>query len=248
MAKTLKKPARLFRALLDVLLPPVCYVCGKSCSSEYGICYDCMDKVKHNLPPNCPKCARHMAHRETVCGECSSKQHHIEKGWSCCDYAGTIKDCIHLFKYNRYLGLSDIFSDIMAYFAKKNELPKMVDLIVPVPMHPAKKRERTYNHAEILARNLSETLSIPLDSKNLKKIKWTQSQSELDRAKRIKNTKGVFLAVDKNIFSGRNILLVDDVFTTGSTINECAKVLLEANAGKAYFLTLARGGGGNDFS
>jgi len=116
-----------------------------------------------------------------------------------------------------------------------------MDLIVPVPMYPAKKRERTYNHAEILASSVSKILGIPVDVKNLKKIKWTVSQSELDREKRLKNVKGSFLVVDKKAFSEKQILLIDDVFTTGATTGECARVLLTARASKVFSLTLAHG-------
>jgi len=152
-----------------------------------------------------------------------------------------IKHCIHLFKYNGYVGLVDIFRDIMTDFLKKHRIDKEIDLIVPVPMYRTKKRERTYNHAEVLARSISQSFGIPFDSKNLKKIQWTQSQSELDKQKRLRNVKDSFITVDKNIFRGKNVLLVDDVYTTGATINECARVLSGAEPRRIYSLTLARG-------
>ena len=139
------------------------------------------------------------------------------------------------------MGLVDIFKDVMAGFIKKHRIHEEINLIVPVPIYATKKRERTYNHAEILARSLSKSFAIPMDAKNLKKIKWTQSQSELDKEKRLKNVKDAFLAVDRNAFSGKNILLVDDVYTTGATIDECAKTLLEVKADKIFSLALARG-------
>lgn len=129
----------------------------------------------------------------------------------------------------------------MTDFVKKHRIHKNIDLIVPVPVHPTKKRERTYNHAEILARSLSKNFAIPVDVKNLKKIRWTRSQSELGREKRLKNVTDSFLIVEKRAFSDKSVLLVDDVRTTGATINECAKTLREANAGVVFSLTLARG-------
>lgn len=224
MATLLQKPISVFKTFLDIVLPPVCYVCGKDCSGKYGLCEACLGKIRHISPPYC-----------------ETKSSFVEKGWSCCYYAGTIKECVHLFKYKGYIGLADIFRDIMVNFTEKNGIHKEIDLIAPVPIYPTKKRERSYNHAEILARFLSKSFAIPIESKNLKKIKWTQSQSELDKRTRLKNVKDSFVAVDRKAFSGKNVLLVDDVYTTGATINECAKVLLEAKAGRVYSLSLARG-------
>ena len=241
MAKVLKKTGSLFKALLDVLLPPVCYVCRESCSGKYGLCEVCIAKIRYIPYPHCLKCGRRLANKETLCRECASKKSPLERGWSCCYYEGTIKECIHLFKYNRYIGLIDVFRDIAVNFIRKNNIAKKVDLIVPVPLHPAKRRGRPYNHAEVFASSVAKVIAIPADLKNLKKIKWTESQSELNKDKRLENVKESFLAVDKNSFSGRNVLLVDDVYTTGATINECAKALLDANANKVFSLTLARG-------
>ncbi|UCD55525.1 MAG: ComF family protein [Candidatus Omnitrophota bacterium] len=221
MPSLLQKPKSIFKAFLDIVLPPVCYVCGRNCSSKYGLCTLCLNRIR-------------------LCAE-YSKNPYIEKAWSCSYYKDTIKECIHLFKYRGYIGLIDIFRDIMIDFVKKHDIHKNMDLIVPVPVYPTKKRERTYNHAEILARSLSKNLVIPIDVKNLKKIKWTQSQSELGREKRLKNVKDSFLVVDKGVFSGKCVLVVDDVYTTGATINECAKVLRGAKASKVFSLTLARG-------
>ncbi|MEE9500207.1 MAG: ComF family protein [Candidatus Omnitrophota bacterium] len=222
MLSVLQKPKSIFKTLLDIVLPTVCYVCGRGCSSKYGLCDLCLDRIR-------------------LCAEYGSKNSYIERGWSCSYYKDTIKECIHLFKYKGYIGLIDIFRDIMIDFVKKHDIHKNVDLIVPVPIYPTKKRERTYNHAEILARSLSKNFTIPINAKNLKKIKWTQSQSELGREKRLKNVKDTFLIVDKGAFSDKCVLLVDDVYTTGTTINECAKVLRGAKASKVFSLTLARG-------
>jgi len=221
MLRTKDGPVSIFKTFLDLVLPPVCYVCGRSCSSKYGLCEDCLDKVN-----------REKRFRDNKCAE---------DAWSCCYYKNTVKDCIHLFKYKGYTGLVDIFRDIMTDFIEKNKIQEQVDLIVPIPMYPAKKRERTYNHAEILASSVSKTFDIPVDVKNLKKIKWTTSQSELDRSKRLENVRGSFLAVDRKALFGRRVLLIDDVYTTGATINECVKVLSAAKAERVTSLTLARG-------
>jgi len=241
MQVVLEKSKSLLKAFLDLVLPPVCYVCGRACSGKYGLCEVCLASIKYIAPPRCPKCGRHLSGKPHLCPECTSRNTSVEKSWSCCHYEGVIKECVHLFKYKGYVGLVDIFKDVIVDFTRKNEIQKEVDLIVPVPVYPAKKRERPYNHAEILATSVSKSLAIPVDIKNLKKISWTRSQSELDRQRRLKNIKGSFLAVDRLVFSDKSILLVDDVYTTGATVNECAKALLETNAKKVISLTLARG-------
>ena len=241
MGPLLKKPKLILKSLLDVLLPPACYICGVSCSSKYGLCEDCLRKIFPIAGPHCPKCGRRIRKDEAICVECTNKISHVDKSWSCCYYKEAIKNCVHLFKYNGYMGLIDIFSNIMSDFARKNKISEEIDVIVPVPIFSAKKRERKYNHAEILARSLSRELSIPIDLKNLRKIKWTRSQSEFDRKRRLENVVDTFMAIDKTAFSGKRVLIVDDVYTTGATVNECAKVLIDAGASKASSLTLARG-------
>lgn len=239
MNTLIERTRSVFKSVLDMVMPPVCYVCGKSCSAQYGLCDDCISGINHIISPYCSKCGTRVRKNETLCPECTGKDSYIDRGWSCCYYKDTIKDCIHLFKYSGYTGLSDIFSSIMNNFVSKNVLDS-VDTIVPVPIHPSKKRERSYNQSEILAKALSKNQRIPIDKDNLIKIKWTRPQSELDKKKREKNITDTFFVIDKNVFRGKNVLLVDDVYTTGSTINECAKMLVESGASKVYSLTLAR--------
>lgn len=241
MVKMLKKPIAIFKALLDLVLPPVCYVCGTSCSGKYGLCEMCLGKISYIGLPQCLKCGRRVPNKESLCGECRIKTFYLKRAWSCCYYKDTVKECIHLFKYKGYVGLADIFRDIMVGFVEKNKLQQETDLIVPVPIYPTKKRERTYNHAEVLASSLSKHFSIPMNTGNLKKLRWTQAQSELDKQRRLKNLKDSFLVVDRKAFSGKNVFLVDDVYTTGATLNECAKMLLGAGTRQVTSLTLARG-------
>lgn len=240
MPIALEKSKLILKSFLDVIFPPACYVCGRSASSEYGLCETCLGQITPILPPFCPKCGKHIENGMHVCRECTLLKSRVERAWSSSSYTDTIKHCIHLFKYKGYTGLADILSDTMATFIRKNRIENIADIITAVPMHPSKKRERPYNHAEILARGLSRKFAIPVDCKNLKKIRWTSSQSELDREKRLQNVRDSFAVTDRNAFSGKGVLLVDDVYTTGATINECAKSLLGAGANKVYSLTLAR--------
>jgi len=218
----LGKTGSIFRAVLDVVLPPVCYVCKEPAGAKYGLCEACLDKIKR-----LPRPRKHL------------KAAYLDGVWFASSYQDTVKDCIHLFKYSGYAGLVDIFRDISVSAVKKAVIEQGIDLIVPVPAHGSKKRERGYSHTELIARALSKELSVRIDSRSLKKIRRTRPQSELDREKRLVNVKDSFLAVEKEPFRGKNILLIDDVYTTGSTADECAKALREARAGKVFAFAIA---------
>jgi ComF family protein len=158
-----------------------------------------------------------------------------------CLYGGVLKECIHLFKYNERLRLSRILSELMVDFIKTNrQIIDDVDIIVPVPLSAGRLWQRGYNQSEILARALAKELGLSF-SNALVKTKSTRPQSELKRDRRLNNVRGVFGIRRGARIAGKTILLVDDVLTTGSTLNECARILLESGAGRIRALTLARG-------
>ncbi len=129
----------------------------------------------------------------------------------------------------------------MIEFMKSHFSLNDIDLIVPVPLHSVKLREREFNQAELLARQIKAGFDISISSNNLKKVKFGPPQTALGRHERLSNPKGTFKARRPSSLRRRSILLVDDVFTTGSTADECSRVLLEAGARKVDVLTLARG-------
>ena len=115
------------------------------------------------------------------------------------------------------------------------------NIIVPVPLHRKKKRERGFNQSLLLAKEIGKLYGSEISAGNLTRNRITLPQTELSRAERIKNVKGIFSVNDKSKFRGKNILLIDDVLTTGSTVNECSEVLLEAGAASISVVTVARG-------
>lgn len=130
---------------------------------------------------------------------------------------------------------------LMVDFANKNINAHEIDLIVPVPLHPKKLRERQFNQSEVLASYLAKRLDKKIVKDKVKRIKYTMPQTELKRDERIKNVDGAFLAKDGHDLKGKTILLIDDVFTTGATLHECAKALKNAGAKKVVAFALARG-------
>ena len=114
-----------------------------------------------------------------------------------------------------------------------------VDIVVPVPLYLDREKNRGYNQAELLAKYISKKLNLRLDTKNLKRIRHTKEQNQLNRSQRKNNITGVFNLKEKNIFMQKKILLIDDIYTTGATIDECSKILLENGAGEIFAATLA---------
>lgn len=135
----------------------------------------------------------------------------------------------------------NLLGEIMADFANKNINSHEIDLIVPIPLHPVKLRERQFNQSEALATYLAKKLNKKIIKDRIKRIKYTLPQTELKREDRLKNVKDAFLAKRHNGFEDRTILLIDDVFTTGATLHECAKSLKNAGAKKVIAFALARG-------
>lgn len=232
---------RPLRAVINLIYPPFCEICdGKLAEEERHICRKCFGKIKINMPPFCRRCSRHLGYDRIYCSECMGRHSYLKRIWSWGVYDDTLKKCIHLFKYRRKPYLINLFKKPLFKFCDENSVTENADIIIPVPLHLAKLDERTFNQAQILAKALSNHYKIQL-SDVLKKIKITEPQNKLNKKQRKINVKDAFNVENaKNIYE-KKILLVDDVFTTGSTINECAKVLLKAGAKVVYGFTLARG-------
>ena len=137
---------------------------------------------------------------------------------------------IHEFKYERRLAHSQGIASRMALILMNYPWLSQIDLIVPVPLHSSRIRSRGYNQSQLLADHLGNTFGIPVVSEVLVRIRSTPSQTSLNQQQRLQNVAGAFQADNLNLLIGKNILLVDDVITTGATLNECAKTLLKAGA------------------
>ena len=143
-------------------------------------------------------------------------------------------------QYGAKLSLSEPLADLMVEFAKNSLEMSKIDLILAVPLHSKKKRQRQFNQAQLLTENLCRHFSKKIDQKILLKVKPSPSQAQLHNTERWKNVRGTFKVKNSSLVKAKNILLIDDVLTTGATVNECSKVLLESGASKIDVLTLAR--------
>jgi ComF family protein len=161
----------------------------------------------------------------------------FERAWTLYPYIPPLQEAICAFKYRGKIGLAKSLSRLMI-----NALPQAmdIDVIMPVPLHPARLRGREFNQSLLLADQLARHVGKPLSVSNLSRALSTDPQTTLSRRERLRNLRHAFAVSNPEIVAGRRILLVDDVFTTGTTLNECAKVLLTAGAESVRALTLAR--------
>ena len=232
-------------AIQDCIYPPFCLLCETYCSSEdeAGICSDCLSRVHYIHSPLCSKCGKPFGHefeKNHLCGDCLSIKRYFSRARAVGLYNGTLRNAVHLLKYQLNQALATPLGILMSCSTKKVIGAFPFQVVVPVPLHPKRLRERGFNQALSLARFVSRFHSSPLDWNNLVRTRWTHTQVGLSIPKRKENVKGAFVVKKELHFQGKHILLVDDVYTSGSTVDECAKVLLGAGARTVQILTLAR--------
>jgi len=217
---------KIGKSLLNLVYPLECQICraGLGPYKEGGLCDECKSKI-----------------RLSTSTLYSDNIYHFRNVWAMGIYDGILKECILLFKLGRRMMLLSGLVELLSDFARRNIKIDEFDMLVPVPLHRTKARERTFNQSELLAKGLSLKLGLPCHANNLIKAKRLPQQSQLNKEERASNIKGAFRVVDKSLFKNKNILLIDDVFTTGNTLDECAKMILAAGAKGVSCLVIAKG-------
>jgi ComF family protein len=237
----------LVKGLVDIVYPRVCLVCKTRlkgiASIDSLICAQCWDKIKKNPPPFCHSCGRHLDGKNSVkniCLKCVRKKFHFDRAFSPCLYEGVIKELIHEFKYNGKDYLGQTLSRLMVEFIKEYALPMdYLDLIVPVPLHKVRLREREFNQARILSEHIARQFDKKMLDNALIRSRHTKTQTELEETSRFLNVQNSFSMVRNDSVKGANILLVDDVLTTAATASEAAYALKKSGANIVFVLTLA---------
>jgi len=240
----------LASGVFNLFLPADCKICGQvlePLNFSY-ICENCWDRVKWLRMPHCSRCGKpfpaSLASREVpslLCAECRQNLSPFKKIFAPTLYEGVMKEAIHLLKYRRKKGIMKRLEKILKVYFFQTDLPfSKFDLVVPIPLHRKKLKERGFNQAELLARVIATHFGLKLVKNNLKRVKATKSQTSLSKKQRIENIKGAFQFRNKDKFRAKKILLVDDVYTTGTTVREAARVLKKAKVREAYVFTLAR--------
>ncbi|MBN1913782.1 MAG: ComF family protein, partial [Candidatus Omnitrophica bacterium] len=205
------------------------------------ICAECWSNIKKNAPPLCSICGRRLKNfSKNICPLCIRKSLHFDRAFSPCVYEGPIKGLIHDFKYNNRAYLGPTLSRLMIDFIKEhNLLMDYLDLIIPVPLHRSRLREREFNQAEVLSKPIAAEFKKSLACDILKRHRATKVQAELQEHQRLLNVKDSFFVADRKAVMDKNILLIDDVLTTGATASEAARALKKSGAGIVFIMTLA---------
>ncbi|MDD5349882.1 MAG: ComF family protein [Chthoniobacteraceae bacterium] len=230
-------------AVLDLLYPPHCAICRAATPSGEHLCAACRAQAPALKGTLCAVCSTPFSGQISgpfVCSSCLERHFAFTCAVSRYRSAGPVRELVHRLKYQRAVHLRGVLAGWLAEALGDPRLQDPPpDRLVPVPLHPARQRERGFNQARLLAETLSRRSGIPL-SDCLRRVRFTPSQTRLDRKERMENLRDAFQLRQNCPVRNLHLLLIDDVLTTGSTVDACARVLREAGAASVRVATVAR--------
>ena len=226
--------ANILESLLELVYPTQCALCGWSGQLICPTCFGSLSFIESDI---CLQCGKPSYRQVEQCRECRGKQFIFSQSRSLGLYQGNLKELIHKLKYGNCRGLAKIFARLLIEHIESDFF--LVDLVTSVPLSKEKQSERGFNQAQLLAEHIARKLNQPF-VEILYQHKKTEDQSRLQADERRKNVRGAFGAKQDLLPREMDVLLVDDVFTTGSTANECSKALRKAGAGSIRVATIAR--------
>lgn len=238
-------------SFLDWLYPPCCRSCKGPISGrdEECFCASCREKIQPVSHPLCPKCGRPFLDTggdDHLCGPCLVRppQFLIARAWACYpreeNEGHPLRRVVQRFKYEKRVSLGKPLGRLMARGCREFFRGSSLDLIVPVPLHPKRLRWRGFNQALILAREVGKEWRVPVDPFVLARTRETPPQTQLPEEDRRKNVRQAFSLNPRKSVERKSLLLIDDIYTTGATVNECSRALLRGGAKEVSVLTLAR--------
>ncbi len=236
---------KAYKNLINFIYPLRCLVCGKDLhpyDSNY-ICDEHRRQIRIIDKPFCEKCGKKMYGRtveELTCDECKTTKRNFDRAFSATENNEVMRQLIHQYKYNRKEYLKNSFSQMMFSFINKYVDISQIDFIIPVPLHWRRYKWRGFNQAAELSKIISKKYKISIIKRNLRRKRFTTPQVFVPREERKKNIKDAFEVMVKKEIKGKNILLVDDFFTTGATADECARALKKAGAVQVQVFALSQ--------
>jgi ComF family protein len=227
----------MWRGLQFALLPPQCLLCAQRSDSSRDLCVGCAgDLVRNHVC--CPRCALPLQTPAPFCGECLKREPPFTATFAPFVYGQPLDQLMMRLKFGHSLAAGRVLSQLWIDVLRESPLSRP-DLLMPVPLHPSRLRERGYNQALELARPLAQALAIPLRHDMLSRTRATPAQANLDAKARRRNLKGAFSIVE-NVTLPAHVVVIDDVMTTGATLRECARTLLRAGVARVDVWALAR--------
>ena len=245
----MKELKKIKETVLELVYPTKCPFCGeivsagkKKTAAHNGICKECREKYPYISEPRCMCCGKPLTDPvKEYCYDCSRQKHFFVDGRSLWVHKDAVENAVYAMKYQNRRIYGQTFGKELAEQFSSYLWKRKITRIVPVPLHLRRKRKRGFNQAEIIAKVLAENTGISMDAGAIKRTRATSPQKELGDKGRKRNIRGAFTA-QKSV-KGENIVLIDDIYTTGSTLDEAARVLKKAGAENVYFLTVSIGQG-----
>ena len=232
------------KSLLDMLYPRQCVGCGVVSPEAFRyLCWDCWSDTMRIEAPFCDLCGDPVAgtvDHAFICYACSAERPAFDRARSAARYDGVVGEALRQLKYEKALWLAPDMAEILHNCLKAEFHGCTFDLIVPVPLYHVRRRERGYNQSALLAGELGRRMDCPVGTKHLRRIRPTATQTNLTAKERLSNVASAFQQQAKGLV-GQRVLLVDDVMTTGATVNACAKSLKKGGAASVHVITVARG-------
>ncbi len=233
---------KIVKTAVRLLFPLRCPVCdGIVSPSGEKICVECMNQLKLLTPPWCMKCGKKLMGEREFCSDCRNRKHEFVRGRALYEYE-SVSASIYRLKYGKRQEYADFFGEeIVRYLGDFLEHVKP-DALIPIPLHKKRLSKRGYNQAALLARAVGKYFGVPVEEKLLVRVKNTAPLKLQNPSERQNNLKKAF-NMAKNDVKLNTTVIIDDIYTTGSTIDEAARVLKAAGVKNIYFITLACGAG-----
>lgn len=238
----------MFKEILDIVYPRRCPICSNIVvPKDEKICPSCKEELNYIKEPRCKKCSKPLYNEEQeYCFDCTTKNYHFTKGFSVWVYDKNMKKSIASFKYHNKREYAEFYIEELLNIYKDDLIRLCPDALVPIPVHKTKLNQRGYNQAEIIAKGIGDALFIPVLNNLLTRNKKTLPQKGLNDKERLKNLQKAFDFSKEEIHSSSHlnkIVLIDDIYTTGSTVEACTNILLQNGVREVYFVSICIGKG-----
>lgn len=239
----MKRLIKYSKRALDAVYPRRCPVCHEIVTPRGGIiCRTCKAGLRPIAEPRCKKCGKELSSANAeYCYDCNTKAHHFDQGLGIFPYNPIMKESIMQFKYHGRKEYGQFYGLAMAYYGRDQIRKFDPEVMIPVPIHKKRLKKRGFNQAEVIAKWAGKAMGIPVDTNIIFRIQETAPQKELSSKDRKRNLEKAFCIPDT--LTWKRILIIDDIYTTGSTIDAMSKCLKQKGADKVYFLSVCEGGG-----